>query len=155
MLELNLGLVALCLCNCGSVQADAAATATTPKPNRSLEKSFTEKVAPSFVHTVSHELSDEELALIRRLVKVTSSTLEDACGVFPNKLDAHNASLEAVDVAEEIMSRTSYAFNFVHHGQHKSGNIRALLEQHTDVPRSNTTKLKFDNGKKTVRNQPA
>ncbi len=60
------------------------------------------------------------------------------------------------------MSRTSYAFNFVLHGQHESGNIRALLEQHKEggpssaassssIPHHDTTKLRFDDGRAKVR----
>jgi hypothetical protein len=49
------------------------------------------------------------------------------------------------------MERTQYAFNFVKHGQGKSGNIRALIDQHIDQSGassdpSKTTKLHFQSG---------
>ena len=126
--------------------------ASTPKPSRSFEKSYTEKVTPTFAHQVSHELSPEELELVRRLVTLTSSTPDDTPGTYENKLYAQDASGEAIAVAEEIMAATSYAFNFVLHGQHESGNIREVIDQHSDskVPRSETTKLQFDDGRPKV-----
>ena len=130
--------------------------ASSPKQHKSLERTETAKVDAAFVEEVSHELSAEELDLIRSLVKLTSTTPKDEEGVFPNKLDASNASKDAVEVAEDLMARTSYAFNFIHHGQHKSGNIRALLEKHTEgIPHSTTTKLNFANKQSSKVRRPA
>ncbi len=98
----------------------------------------------NFVHTVSHELSPEELHLVRQLALLTTCCPQDAPGVYDNELNFRQASREAVAVAEEIMERTKYAFNFVRHGQHESGNIRALLDQHTEpIPHSNTTIIPY------------
>jgi hypothetical protein len=117
----------------------------------SMQRSGTAKVNVNFVHQVSHELSAEETELVRELAKLTSSCQDDAPGVYENKLRPTNVHCDALDIAREIMERTQYAFNFVKHGQGKSGNIRALIDQHIDQSGassdpSTTTKLHFQSG---------
>ena len=122
---------------------------------RKLERSGTVAVASTFKHEFSHEMSPEELRLVRRLVKLTSTTPTDEPGEYANPLYPNNASGEAIQVAEQIMEKTRYAFNFVHHGQHDSDNIKSLLEQHSPnsstVPHNDTTKLDFRKGDERVR----
>lgn len=135
-----------------SQQQQTSSNAPTPKARSKeggVQRSATAKVATNFVHQVSHELSGEELQLIRRLVALTSSTPADKPGNYPNKLQANDASGAALQVAEAIMQKTHYAFNFIHHGQHESGNIRAVLDRHNSegefsVPHSDTTKIKIE-----------
>lgn len=141
----------------GSGQSQSGSNAPTPKAREKpeVQRSATAKVATNFVHEVSHELSAEERQLIRRLVALTTSTAVDKEGYFENKLQANDASGAALQVAEAIMQKTHYAFNFIHHGQHESGNIRAVLDKHNEgdyrIPHSQTTKIKIDD---RTANQP-
>lgn len=137
----------------GSETNSSKSKTSTSKVARSssMQRSGTAKVNVNFVHQVSHELSAEETELVRELAKLTSSCQDDAPGVYENKLRPKNVHCDALDIAREIMERTQYAFNFVKHGQGKSGNIRALIDQHIDQSGassdpSKTTKLHFQSG---------
>lgn len=118
----------------------------TPESGHRLERSGTVAVASTFKHEFSYEMSPDELNLVRRLVALTSSTPSDSPGEYPNPLYSANASGEAIQVAEQIMAKTKYAFNFVHHHESAGAakDIRSVLErQKSGIPHNATTKLSF------------